>query len=172
MLVNLTVHEAMPGHYLHATHSNRFKAPTLIRSIYGSGTFAEGWATYTEQLMVENGLGGPELKMQMLKMRLRMVINVILDQKIHTTGITEEEAMDLMMSKGFQEDGEAAGKWRRACLSSTQLSTYYMGNIEINDIRKDYETKAGDSFDFMTFHDKLLSYGTPAPKYIRQLMDL
>lgn len=172
MLVDLTIHEAMPGHYLHATHSNRFKAPTLIRSIFGSGTFTEGWATYTEQLMVEHRFGGAELKMQMLKMRLRMVINVILDQKIHTAGMTEDEAMDLMINKGFQEDGEAAGKWRRACLSSTQLSTYYMGNIEINDIRKDYQAKAGDSFDMQTFHDKLLSFGTPAPKYIRQLLDI
>ncbi|MCP4706587.1 MAG: DUF885 domain-containing protein, partial [candidate division Zixibacteria bacterium] len=172
MLVNLTVHEAMPGHYLHATHSNRYNAPTLIRSIYGSGTFTEGWATYTEQLMVEFGFGGEELKMQMLKMRLRMVINVILDQKIHTAGMTEDEAMDLMINKGFQEDGEATGKWRRACLSSTQLSTYYMGNIEINDIRKDYQKKAGDSFDLMAFHDELLSYGRPAPKYLRQLMNL
>ncbi len=172
MLVNLTVHEAMPGHYLHATHSNRFKAPTLIRSIFGSGTFTEGWATYSEQLMVEHGFGGAELKMQMLKMRLRMVINVILDQKIHTAGMTEDEAMALMINKGFQEDGEAAGKWRRACLSSTQLSTYYMGNIEINDIRKDYQAKAGDSFDMLAFHDKLLSFGTPAPKYIRQLLDI
>ncbi|MCP4633547.1 MAG: DUF885 domain-containing protein, partial [candidate division Zixibacteria bacterium] len=172
MLVNLTVHEAMPGHYLHATHSNRYNAPTLIRSIYGSGTFTEGWATYTEQLMVEYGFGGAELKMQMLKMRLRMVINVILDQKIHTAEMTEDEAMDLMINKGFQEDGEAAGKWRRACLSSTQLSTYYMGNIEINDIRKDYQKKAGDSFDLMAFHDELLSYGRPAPKYLRQLMNL
>lgn len=172
MLIDLTVHEAMPGHYLHATHSNRFNGSTLLRSIYGSGTFTEGWATYTEQLMVELGFGGPELKIQMLKMRLRMVINVILDQKIHTAGMAEQEAMDLMIIKGFQEDGEAAGKWRRACLSSTQLSTYYMGNIEINDIRKDYQAKAGDSFDMLTFHDKVLSFGTPAPKYIRQLIGL
>jgi uncharacterized protein (DUF885 family) len=86
--------------------------------------------------------------------------------------MTEEEAMDLMMKKGFQEEGEAAGKWRRACLSSTQLSTYYMGNIEINDIRKDYQTKAGNSFNLKAFHDELLSFGRPAPKYIRQLMSL
>lgn len=172
MLTNLTVHEAMPGHYLHATHSNRFKAATMVRSIFGSGTFTEGWATYTEQLMVEKGFGGLELKMQMLKMRLRMLINVIIDQKIHTAGMTEEEAMDLMMNRGFQEEGEAAGKWRRACLSSVQLTTYYMGNIAINDIRKDYEKKAGESFNMKEFHDKLLSFGTPAPKYLRELLGL
>jgi uncharacterized protein (DUF885 family) len=86
--------------------------------------------------------------------------------------MTEDEAMGLMINKGFQEDGEATGKWIRACLSSTQLSTYYMGNIEINDIRKDYEKKMGDKFSLMEFHDKLLSFGTPAPKYIRQLLEI
>jgi len=172
MLTDLTIHEAMPGHYLHATHANRYKAPTLIRSIFGSGTFTEGWATYCEQLMVDQGFGGPELKMQMLKMRLRMLINVIIDQKIHTAGMTEAEAVDLMMNKGFQEEGEAAGKWRRACLSSVQLTTYYVGNIEINDIRKKYEKKAGKDFDLKKFHDELLSFGTPAPKYIKVLMGL
>ncbi len=172
MLWDLTVHEAMPGHYLQAAHNNEFKAPTLVRAIYGSGTFAEGWATYCEQLMVEQGFDGPEAKMQMLKMRLRMIINAIIDQKIHTAAMTEEEAMALMLNEGFQEQGEAAGKWRRACLSSVQLSTYYVGNIEINEIRRAYQNKMGDEFNMKEFHDKLLSFGTPPPKYARQLLGL
>jgi len=147
MLENLTVHEAMPGHYLQLAHSNRYEAPTLIRSIFGSGTFIEGWATYAEQLMVEYGYGGDEIKMQQLKMRLRLIINSIIDQKIHTEGMSEKDAIDLMMTEGFQEEGEAYGKWRRACMSSTQLSTYYIGNMEINDIRKNYETKHGANFE-------------------------
>jgi uncharacterized protein (DUF885 family) len=172
MLWDLTVHEAMPGHYLHAAHNNEFKAPTMVRNIYGSGTFTEGWATYCEQLMVDQGFDGPEAKMQMLKMRLRMIINAIIDQKIHTAGMTEDEAMAMMIEEGFQEEGEAAGKWRRACLSSVQLSTYYVGNIEINDLRRAYQNKMGEDFDMLEFHDKLLSFGTPPPKYARQLMDL
>jgi uncharacterized protein (DUF885 family) len=172
LLYNLTVHEAMPGHYLQAAHANNFKAPTMIRSIIGSGTYSEGWATYCEQLMVEKGFGGAELKMQMLKMRLRMIINAIIDQKIHTEGMTEQEAMDLMLNEGFQEQGEAAGKWRRACLSSVQLTTYYAGNIAINDIRDAYETKMGEQFNLREFHDKLLSFGNPAPKYLVELLEL
>jgi uncharacterized protein (DUF885 family) len=172
MLQNLTIHEAMPGHYLQLAHSNKFRAPTLIRSVFGSGPFIEGWATYAEQLMVEKGFGGAEVKMQQLKMRLRLIINAILDQKIHTAGMTEKEAMDLMMGEGFQEEGEAAGKWRRACLSSTQLSTYFVGNIGINDIRKAYENKFGPIKDLKDFHDKLLSFGSPAPKYVKDLMGL
>ncbi len=172
MLQNLTIHEAMPGHYLQLAHSNQFKAPTMIRAIFWSGPFVEGWATYAEQVMVEMGYGGPEVKMQQLKMRLRLLINAIIDQKIHTADMTEQEAMDLMMNEGFQEEGEAAGKWRRACLTSTQLSTYYVGNMEINDIRNRYEAKMGGDVDLKQMHDQMLSYGSPAAKYVKQLMGI
>ncbi|UCH85782.1 MAG: DUF885 domain-containing protein [Candidatus Latescibacterota bacterium] len=172
MLDNLTIHEAMPGHYLQLAHANRFEAPTRIRAVFASGPFVEGWATYAEQLMVESGYGGPELKMQQLKMRLRMIINAIIDQRIHTDGMTEEEAMMLMMEEGFQEEGEAAGKWRRACLTSAQLSTYYVGNIEVNEIRRAYEAKNGADFDQREFHDKLLSFGSPPPRHLEGLMGL
>ncbi len=101
MVRDLTVHEAMPGHYLQLAHSNEFKAPTLVRAIFQSGTFIEGWAVYTEQLMAEAGYGGPEVKMQQLKMRLRVICNAILDQSIHTANMSEQEALDLMMKEGF-----------------------------------------------------------------------
>ena len=172
MLQDLTIHEAMPGHYLQLAHSNTFKAPTMVRAIFGSGTFIEGWATFAEQLMVEKGYGGPEVKMQQLKMRLRLIINAIIDQKIHTANMTEKEAMDMMMTQGFQEEGEAAGKWRRACLTSTQLSTYYVGNIELNRLRKAYEAKHGPAVDMKTMHDAILSFGSPAPRYVREALGL
>jgi len=171
MLQDLTMHEGMPGHYLQLAHSNTFKAPTMVRAIFSSGTFVEGWATYAEQFMVEKGYGGPEVKMQQLKMRLRLIINAIIDQKIHTAGMTEKEAMDLMMNEGFQEDGEAAGKWRRACLSSAQLSTYYVGNTELNLLRKAYEAKHG-STDIKAMHDAMISVGSPAPRYVKEALGL
>jgi uncharacterized protein (DUF885 family) len=172
MMWDLTIHEAVPGHYLQIAHSNDFKAPTMVRSIFSSGTFTEGWATYSEELMVEHGFAGPELKMQQLKMRLRMIINVLLDQKIHCEQMSEQEAMDLMMIEGYQEEGEAAGKWRRACLSSTQLSTYYVGNLEMNEIREAYQEKSGEDFNQKAFHDLLLSFGSPPPKYVKELIGL
>ena len=172
MLKDLTIHEATPGHYLQLAHSNKFKAPTMIRAIFGSGTFVEGWATYAEQFMAEAGYGGPEVRMQQLKMRLRLIINSIIDQKIHTEGMTQEEAMAMMMNEGFQEEGEAAGKWRRACLTSTQLSTYYVGNTEINRIRKAYEAKHGVSSDLKPMHDAMLSFGSPAAKYVMASLGL
>jgi uncharacterized protein (DUF885 family) len=171
MLYDLTVHEAVPGHYLQGTHSNKYQAPTLVRAIFASGSFAEGWAVYTEKVMADAGFGGPEVRMQQLKMRLRVIINSIIDQKIHTEGMTEEDAMALMMNEGFQEDGEAAGKWRRACLTSTQLSTYFVGSAEMEDIRKAYEAQHPNP-DLLVLHDQMLSYGTPAPKYVKRLMGL
>jgi uncharacterized protein (DUF885 family) len=171
MLQNLTIHEAMPGHYLQLMHANKFKAPTMVRAVFGSGTFIEGWATYAEQFMAEKGYGGPELKMQQLKMRLRLIINAIIDQKIHTAGMTEREAMDMMMNDGFQEEGEAAGKWQRAILTSTQLSTYYVGNMEINGLRKAYEARNSGKVDMKTMHDLMLSFGSPAPRYVKEAME-
>ncbi len=172
MLKNLTVHEAMPGHYLQLAHSNRFSAPTPVRAIFWSGVFVEGWATYAEQVMVEHGYGGPEVRMQQLKMRLRLIINSIIDQKIHAGEMAEQEAIDLMMKEGFQEEGEAVGKWRRACLTSTQLSTYYIGNIEINRIRDAYQEAHGDRVDMREMHDLMLSFGSPPPRYVKQHMGL
>ncbi|MBE0643232.1 MAG: DUF885 domain-containing protein [Bacteroidetes bacterium] len=172
MLKNLTVHEAMPGHFLQLAAANRSKPPTLIRGVMSSGVFAEGWATYTEQMMADAGYGGDEVKMQVLKMHLRLLINAIIDQRIHAMGMTEREAMALMMEKGFQEEGEAAGKWRRACLTSAQLSTYFYGNLKINELRRRAEKKAGSAFSLKAFHDELLSYGTISPKYHPMIMKL
>jgi uncharacterized protein (DUF885 family) len=171
MLYNLTVHEAMPGHYLQGAHSNQFKAPTLVRAIFSSGLFAEGWAVYTEKMMADAGFGGPEVHMQQLKMRLRVIINSIIDQKIHTEGMTEQDAMALMMNEGYQEDGEAAGKWRRACLTSTQLSTYYVGSAEVEGIRAAYMAKNKNA-NIQKMNDEIISFGTPSPKYIKQSMGL
>lgn len=169
MLEDLTVHEAMPGHYLQLMHANRFQAPTKLRAIFSSGTFIEGWATYAEQVMAGAGYGGGKVRMQQLKMRLRLIINAILDQGIHTAGMTEKEAMDLMMTQGFQEEGEAAGKWRRACLTSTQLSTYFVGNAEVNDIATAYR-KAHPDHTTRQLHDAMLSFGSPAPRYVKRLL--
>jgi uncharacterized protein (DUF885 family) len=170
MLKDLVVHEGMPGHYLQIAHANRFAAPTVVRSLFRSGSFVEGWAVYAERLMADQGFGGPEVRMQQLKMWLRTIINSLLDIGIHTQGMTEQQAMDLMMNDGFQERSEAAGKWRRAQLSSTQLCTYFVGAAELLQLRADYEKQRGSIRDWKAFHDRMLSFGSPAPRYLRQLM--
>jgi uncharacterized protein (DUF885 family) len=169
---DLTVHEAMPGHYLQLAHANEFRAPTLVRAIFRSGPFIEGWAVYTEQMMAEQGYGGPEVKMQQLKMRLRAIANAILDQSIHAGSMTEKEAMDLMMKETFQQEGEAVAKWKRARLTSAQLSTYFVGGTEHLDLRAAEEKKLGKDFNLKRYNDQVISYGNPPVKYVRELMGL
>ena len=172
MVRDLTVHEAMPGHYLQLAHANQFQAPTLVRAIFRSGTFIEGWAVYCEQMMAEQGYGGPEVKMEQLKMRLRVICNAILDQSIHAGNMSEKEAMDLMEKEGFQQEGEAVAKWKRARLTSAQLSTYFVGVSEQLDLRDRAKAKAGGSFDLKKYHDSMLAFGSPPAKYVRELLGL
>jgi uncharacterized protein (DUF885 family) len=172
MIRDLTVHEAMPGHYLQIAHANEFHAPTLVRAIFSSGTFVEGWAVYTEQVMAEQGYGGPEVKMQQLKMRLRAICNAILDQSIHAGNMSEQEAMDLMTKEGYQQEGEAVAKWKRARLTSAQLSTYFVGATEHLDLRAAAEKNLGKNFDLKKYNDEVISYGSPPVKYVRELMGL
>jgi uncharacterized protein (DUF885 family) len=166
MLRNLTVHEAMPGHFLQLAHARRFRGRTRARALGFSGPFVEGWAVYAEEFMVEHGFGGLPIKLQQLKMQLRMSINAILDQRVHCDGMTEDEAMALMTGRGFQEDGEAAGKWRRSLLSSTQLSTYFVGYTEVSEIAR--LRPAGVSLK--DWHDRMLAHGNPPPRHLRALL--
>src|SRR3989440_5526385 len=172
MIRDLTVHEAMPGHYLQLAHANEFRAPTLVRAIFRSGPFIEGWAVYCEQMMAEQSYGGPEVKMQQLKMRLRAICNAILDQSIHAGDMTEKQAMDLMTKETFQEQGEATLKWKRARLTSAQLSTYFVGVSEHLDLRAAAQQKFGKDFDLRKYNDQVISYGSPPVKYVRELMGL
>jgi uncharacterized protein (DUF885 family) len=170
MIRDLTVHEAMPGHFLQLARSNEFRAPTLVRAIFQSGTFIEGWAVYCEKVMAEQNYGGPEVKMQQLKMRLRAICNAILDQSIHAGNMNEKEAMDLMTKDGYQQEGEAVAKWKRARLTSAQLSTYFVGATEHLDLRAAAQKQR--DFNLKRYNDQVISYGSPPVKYVRELMGL
>ncbi|MFY9932134.1 MAG: DUF885 domain-containing protein [Streptosporangiaceae bacterium] len=174
MVHDLVVHEAMPGHYLQLQHSRRFTgSDTAIRAALRSGSFTEGWAVYAERLMAEHGYPGEgdprAVRMQQLKMQLRTFINAILDASVHAHGMTEAEAMELMTGRGHQEEGEAAGKWRRALLTSAQLSTYYVGYTEISDLaanlRAAYPGRAEREI-----HDQMLAHGSPPVRLLRTLI--
>ena len=171
MVHNLMVHEAMPGHYLQLQHSRRFAGATALRAALWSGPFVEGWAVYAEELMAGHGYPGEgdpaAVRMQQLKMQLRMVINAILDARVHAHGMTEGEAMALMTGRGFQEDGEAAGKWRRALLTSAQLSTYYVGYSEVADLAADL---LGRGLSERAAHDRMLAHGSPPVRLLRSLL--
>jgi uncharacterized protein (DUF885 family) len=168
-IANLTIHEAMPGHYLQIAHSNRY--PSVLRAALGSGPFIEGWAVYAERVMREAGFRGddPLMKLVQLKWYLRAVTNAIMDSAIHVDGMSREEAMRLMTETGFQEEREAAGKWVRAQLTSAQLSTYFVGYQEHADMRAEAERRAGPKFDLKQYHDKVLSFGSPPVRFVRAL---
>ncbi|MGN9807999.1 DUF885 domain-containing protein [Micromonospora sp. BQ11] len=166
MIRNLTVHEAMPGHFLQLAHARRYVGSTRVRPLTESGVFIEGWAVYAEELMAGLGFGGLPVRMQQLKMQLRMTINALLDQLVHCEGMTEADAMALMTGRGFQEEGEAAGKWRRALLTSTQLSTYFVGWSEMADIAR----ARPDGVSVRDWHDAMLAHDCPPPRHLRTLL--
>jgi uncharacterized protein (DUF885 family) len=142
MLRLLTIHEAVPGHYLQGVYANR--VDSIVRTIFGSGLFAEGWAVYVTQVMMDLGYGAddPALLLTHWKFYLRSITNAIIDARIHVHGMTEEEAVALMVEGGFQEEGEARAKYDRARLSSTQLSTYFTGSMEFWDIEREVRRRA------------------------------
>ena len=167
---DLSMHEAIPGHYLQLAHSNKY--PSTLRAILSSGTFVEGWAVYSERVMVDAGYldGDDRMRLINLKWYLRGITNAMIDQAIHVDGMTEDEAMRLMIEGGFQEEREAAGKWTRAQLTSAQLSTYFVGTQEHWDLRRQVEAAWGDDFTLKTYHDKALSFGSPPVQYVKALM--
>ncbi|NUR74318.1 MAG: DUF885 domain-containing protein [Hamadaea sp.] len=166
MIRNLTVHEAMPGHFLQLAHARRYRGSTRVRALGSSGPFVEGWAVYAEEVMADHGFGGLPVRLQQLKMQLRMTINALLDQLVHCEGLAEVDAMALMTERGFQEEGEAAGKWRRALLTSTQLSTYFVGWSEVSAIGR--ARPAGTPI--RQWHDAMLAHGSPSPRHLRTLL--
>ncbi|HWB13921.1 MAG TPA: DUF885 domain-containing protein [Pirellulales bacterium] len=169
-IYDLTVHEAMPGHFLQLAVANRY--PSTLRAVLSSGVFIEGWAVYTEQLMAEEGLldGDPLMRLIALKWYLRSIANALIDQAIHVDGMQRDEAMRLMIEDTFQEEREAAAKWVRAQLTSTQLSTYFVGYQEHRDLREEAERKWGKDFSLKRYHDGVLSFGSPPVRYARALL--
>jgi uncharacterized protein (DUF885 family) len=170
MLQILTIHEAYPGHYVQLAYANR--CPSLVRKVLWSGTFAEGWAVYTEQMMLDQGYGDGDLSLRLhqLKFYIRAVLNAILDHRMHCTNMTDDEAMAMLVGRGFQTEAEAVGKIARAKQSSTQLSTYFVGRTAFYNLRQTVQRKQGDAFDLGKFHEAVLSHGTLPVKYLPELV--
>ena len=170
MIHLLSIHEAMPGHYLEGAHSA--KSPSTLRAVLRSGLFAEGWAVYTEDMMADAGYldNDPLFRLVQLKFYLRTIANAILDQGVQVDNWTKDQAMELMTKQAFQQASEAEGKWVRAQLTSAQLPTYFVGAQEHFDMRKAVETKLGAQFKAKAYHDQVLSYGAPPVRFVRQMM--
>lgn len=166
----LNIHEAIPGHYTQLVYANR--APSIIKAVLGNGAMIEGWAVYAERMMLESGYGGnsDEIWLMWDKWNMRVTLNTILDHLVHTTGITEQQAVQLLTRDGFQEEAEARNKWRRATLSQVQLSSYFTGYSEIMALREELKKQQGRDFDLKTFNEEFLSFGSAPVRYIRPLM--
>lgn len=166
----LNIHEAIPGHYTQLVYSNQ--SPSIIKAIFGNGAMIEGWAVYTERMMLESGYGGnePELWLMYYKWNLRTTCNTILDYSVHNLGMPKAQAIALLVNQGFQQQAEAEGKWKRVTLTQVQLCSYFTGFSEIYDLREELKRQQGKAFRLKRFHEQFLSYGSAPVKYIRELM--
>ena len=170
----LSIHEALPGHYVQFEHLNNIQPERrrLLRSLFANGAYVEGWAEYIAQVMMDEGFlnNDPRFRMVMRKIRLRVLANAILDVKMQMMRMTDEQAMDLMTKDAFQTRAEAEGKLVRAKLSSTQLPTYYVGIREWLAFRKKYQAEAGKNFDMLKFHDLVLDQGPLPVSVVEELV--
>ena len=166
-LAMVYIHEGVPGHFVQLEYSNRFER--VIPKVFWNGPMVEGWASYIATQLVDVGFTiypdhpfGHELQ-QMVddKLILRAIINAIIDIRLHRTDWAEEEAVRLMIDRGFQEESEARGKLARAKLSSVQLATYFAGHIAIENILAEYRELKGDAFSWKDFNERLVGAGSP-----------
>ena len=170
MLDILTIHEGYPGHSVQLEYMNR--SPSLVRKVLQSGVYIEGWAVYTEQMMLDQGYGKGDLALRLsqLKFYLRAVANTILDHKMHCSNLTDDEALDFLTKECFQSEGEARLKIIRAKQSSCQLSTYFAGRMAHYRLRQEIEREMGDKFSLARYHEAVLEPGAVSVKYLPEVV--
>lgn len=166
----LNIHEAIPGHYTQLVYANQ--SPSLVKSILANGAMIEGWAVYTEKMMLNSGYGNntPEMWLMWYKWNLRTVCNTILDYGVHVNNMSKDEAIHLLTKEAFQEIAEAEGKWNRVNVTSVQLTSYFAGFVEIVALKENLKEIQGSDFDLKAFHEQFLSYGNAPVKAISRLM--
>jgi uncharacterized protein (DUF885 family) len=170
MLQILTIHEAYPGHYVQLEYANRNRS--LIRKVFGSGVYIEGWAVYGEQTMLDQGYGegDPALRLMQLKFYLRAVANAIIDNKMHTGRMTDEDVLRFLTQEGFQSTEEARLKIVRAKQTSCQLSTYFVGRMAMYRLHQTIEREMGSRFNLARFHEAILNQSSVPVKYLPELV--
>lgn len=168
----LTIHEALPGHYIQFEHADDVQPVTrrLVRNLFGNGPYVEGWAEYIADVMTQAGFmdSSPKFRLMRMKVWLRATANTILDIRLQTMNMTDQQALDLMMQDCFQTQAEADGKLLRAKLSSTQLPTYYLGNRQWWELRKKYQAAKGSAFNLEEFHNRALDQGPLPIEYLEK----
>ena len=170
----LTIHEAMPGHYVQLEYANNVEPKTrrLLRNIFGNGPYVEGWATYVQQVMSDEGYlnNSVPLRMTFLKQMLRVVTNAIMDVRMQTMDMSDKDAMDLMTKQGYQETEEATAKLQRAKLTSCQLPMYFVGWRGWLRVRDEYKKQKGSAFTLADFHSSALKESAVPLPVLGQLL--
>ncbi len=176
-MLSLTIHEAMPGHVVQGDYANRVTPEwrRLLRAVFGSGTYIEGWAVYAEEMMLGLGMNGGDsvrARLTALKAMLRLYSNVIIDIRLHTLGMPGDSAVAFIVRDAFQERPEAEAKLQRAQLDYVQLNLYAVGFHEWMALRREAEQREGTAFNLCRYHDAVLSYGPiPVPAVKRLYFD-
>ena len=170
MLQVLTMHEAVPGHFVQLCHARR--SPHVVRELFANPAFVEGWAVYAEALTLDAGFGGgdPRLRLAQLKFALRSALNAVLDVAVHCDGMGEREALALLQRAGFQEEAEARAKWLRVQLSAGQLCAYFVGLTAIRHLEASDRAHAGPSWSQREFVARLLAQGSPPVRDLQELL--
>lgn len=170
----LTIHEAIPGHYVQGEIANDVQPQSrrVLRSVFGNGPYVEGWAQYATQMMLDEGLlnRSPELALTFAKEELRVLANAILDIRLQMLNMTDQEALDLMQKQTFQEKEEATGKLQRAKLSSCQLPMYFLGWRGWLRVRDQYKQAKGAAYSLAEFNDRALQQGAVPLTVLAQLL--
>jgi uncharacterized protein (DUF885 family) len=168
--VQLTaMHEAYPGHHTQFYMARQNLNP--LRAVLWDAPFVEGWAVYGENLMTQLGYGGAKnARYRFFALRGDMIVatNALIDAQLHSGQMSEAEAVRFMVEEGFQEQAQAEKKLRRAKLDSTQLSQYFLGLDEIQQLENEVKARAGARFRQREFNDKLTGHGSIAVKHLRR----
>jgi len=167
----LSIHEAMPGHCLQGIYNSK-KTADVVRAVFQNGAMIEGWAVYTETMMLENGWGDNPPEMQLIhdKLKLRELGNVVIDYEIQCLNKPKEAIVDFLVKDCFQTKAQAEEKYHRATVSQVQLCSYYAGSSAIRTLREAYKTKMGPKYTLKDFHENFLKFGSSPVKYISERM--
>jgi len=165
----ITIHEAYPGHYIQFLYSKQF--PTKTRKLLFASSNAEGWAHYTEQMMVEEGYGSgdPKIRLAQLSEALLRDARFVVGIKLHTAGWSVEQGAKFFEEKAFQEPVVAYSEARRGAYNPTYLY-YTLGKLQIYKLREDYRKAKGAAFSLEAFHNEFVRQGSIPIKLIRRLM--
>ncbi|HVZ19172.1 MAG TPA: DUF885 domain-containing protein, partial [Terriglobales bacterium] len=165
----VAIHEVFPGHYVQFLWVP--SAPSKVRKLLGCGSNAEGWAHYSEQMMLDEGYGNgdPKMRLGQLQDALLRDARYIAGISMHTGKMTFDEAIEFFQKEGYQPKSVAEVETKRGTADPTYL-VYTLGKLEILKLRADYQKKMGDKFSLEDFHNTFLKQGFPPVKLIRETM--